>query len=174
MRYLVTGGAGFIGSALTRKLVADGNEVCVLDDVSRGHQSRLDKAGCDIVSGDIRDPQAVDDAIKGCTAVIHLAYLQGTQNFYTRPRQVLDVAMRGMVNVLSACERLGVRELLLVSSSEVYQVPPTVPTPETVPLMVPDPLNPRYSYGGGKSLASLWPSPGPGPGTGPADHRPAA
>ncbi len=63
------------------------------------------------MSGDIRDPRVVDDATKGCTAVIHLAYLQGTQNFYTRPRQVLDVAMRGMVNVLSACERLGVREL---------------------------------------------------------------
>ena len=88
---------------------------------------------------------------------IHLACCQGTQMFYVEPRQVLDVAVRGITNVLSACERTGVSELLLVSSSEVYQVPTMVPTNETVPLAVPDPLNPRYSYsyGGGKIISEL-------------------
>ena len=91
----------------------------------------------------------------GCDSVIHLAYLQGTQTFYAEPRQVLDVAVRGMLNVLAACEATGCAELLLVSSSEAYQVATQVPTPETVALTVPDPLNPRYSYGGGKIACEL-------------------
>jgi nucleoside-diphosphate-sugar epimerase len=87
--------------------------------------------------------------------VVHLAYLQGTQTFYAEPRQVLEVAVRGITNILAACESEGVGDLMLVSSSEAYQVAPVVPTPETVPLSVPDPLNPRYSYGGGKIISEL-------------------
>lgn len=91
----------------------------------------------------------------GADSVVHLAYKQGTQTFYEEPRQVLDVAMRGMLNVLSACEKTGCSELLLVSSSEAYQVAPVVPTPEDIPLVVPDVLNPRYSYGGGKIACEI-------------------
>ena len=60
-----------------------------------------------------------------------------------------------MANVLAACEQTGCGDLLLVSSSEAYQVATEVPTPETVPLTVPDPLNARYSYGGGKIISEL-------------------
>jgi nucleoside-diphosphate-sugar epimerase len=155
VRYLVTGGAGFIGSALARRLAADGHEVAVLDDFSRGREVRLSGVRCDLFHGDIRDPGVVSRAILGCGSVIHLAYLQGTQTFYAEPRQVLDVALRGMLNILDACEQWGVTDLLLVSSSEAYQVAATVPTPETVPCSVPDPLNPRYSYGGGKIACEL-------------------
>lgn len=155
MRYLVTGGAGFIGSALVKRLVADGHEVIVLDDFSRGQMARLHGVHCDIICGDIRDPKFLDRAMIGADSVIHLAYLQGTQTFYAEPRQVLDVAMRGMLNVLAGCEKWGVGELLLVSSSEAYQVATMVPTPESVPCSVPDPLNPRYSYGGGKIACEL-------------------
>jgi nucleoside-diphosphate-sugar epimerase len=97
----------------------------------------------------------VNLAMHGCDCVIHLAYLQGTQSFYSEPRQVLDVAMRGMLNILAACEATGCADLLLVSSSEAYQVASIVPTPETIPLTVPDPLNPRYSYGGGKIASEI-------------------
>lgn len=155
MRYLVTGGAGFIGSALVKRLISDGHEVIVLDDFSRGQMARLRGVHCDIICGDIRDPKFLDRAMIGADSVIHLAYLQGTQTFYAEPRQVLDVAMRGMLNVLAGCEKWGIGELLLVSSSEAYQVATTVPTPETVPCSVPDPLNPRYSYGGGKIACEL-------------------
>ncbi len=155
MRYLVTGGTGFIGSALVKRLVADGHEVRVLDDMSRGRKDRLRGVNCEIVDDDVRVPGAVVNAVRGCDSVIHLAYCQGTQMFYVEPRQVLDVAVRGITNVLSACEHTGVGEILLVSSSEVYQVPTMVPTNETVPLAVPDPLNPRYSYGGGKIISEL-------------------
>ena len=155
MRYLVTGGTGFIGSALVGRLLDDGHEVRVLDDMSRGVPTRLTGLGCEIVRGDVRHPHDVAEALHGCDSVAHLAYLQGTQTFYAEPRQVLDVAVRGITNVLAACESQHVGDLLLVSSSEAYQVPTVVPTPETVPLSVPDPLNPRYSYGGGKIISEL-------------------
>jgi nucleoside-diphosphate-sugar epimerase len=155
LRILCTGGAGFIGSALTRRLAADGHEVCVLDDMSRGRLDRLNGIACDFVHGDIRDAATVTRAMQGCDAVVHLAYLQGTQTFYAEPRLVLDVALRGILNVLGACEATGCGELLLVSSSEAYQVAPVVPTPEDIPLTVPDVLNPRYSYGGGKIACEL-------------------
>jgi nucleoside-diphosphate-sugar epimerase len=155
VRYLITGGAGFIGSNLVRRLLADGHEVQVLDDMSRGQYSRIRGAGAVVYDADVRNAHDVERAMRGCDAVIHLAYLQGTQTFYAEPRQVLDVAVRGMLNVLDACEKTGCADLLLVSSSEAYQVAPVVPTPEDIPLTVPDVLNPRYSYGGGKIASEL-------------------
>src|SRR6185437_8989601 len=62
---------------------------------------------------------------------------------------------RGMINVIDACRAHDVGKLILASSSEVYQTPPTIPTDESAPLSVPDPLNPRYSYGGGKLISEL-------------------
>ena len=155
MRVLVTGGAGFIGAALTRRLCAGGHEVTVLDDMSRGQSSRLRDVPVTLIPGDIRDEMKVHHAIQGQDAVVHLAYLQGTQTFYAEPRQVLDVAARGMLNLLTACEQWGVGDLMLISSSEAYQVATQVPTPETVPCSVPDVLNPRYSYGAGKILCEV-------------------
>lgn len=155
MRYLVTGGLGFIGSNLTKQLVRDGHEVNILDDLSRGRADRLTGVHCNVYHGDIRNEEVVVTAMHGCDSVIHLAYLQGTQTFYAEPRQVLDVAMRGMLNVLSACEKTGVGDLMLMSSSEAYQVASVVPTPEDIALTVPDVLNPRYSYGGGKIACEL-------------------
>lgn len=156
MRYLITGGAGFIGSALTRRLSLEGHETVVLDDMSRGRDDRLSGLErCHIIHGDVREPDIVNYASLGCETILHLAYMQGTQTFYSEPRQVLDVALRGIVNVLEACRVNACRELLLVSSSEAYETPPVWPTPEEVPLVVPDPLNPRYSYGGGKIASEL-------------------
>jgi nucleoside-diphosphate-sugar epimerase len=158
-KYLITGGAGFLGSALARKLLADGHEVAVLDNFSRGKRERLG-GSIQVIRGDIRDHLDVGNAMTGVDCVVHMAYLQGTQTFYAEPREVLDVALRGMLNLLGACEQWGVTDMMLVSSSEAYQVASVVPTPETIPLTVPDPLNPRYSYGGGKIaceiLANAW------------------
>ena len=155
MRAFVTGGAGFLGAALVRQLCADGHQAVVFDDFSRGHRDRLAGVPCEIYQGDVRIWADVVQASHGCDTVIHLAYLQGTQTFYAEPRQVLEVAVRGMTNVLSACEHNAIGDFLLISSSEAYQVATTVPTPETVPLSVPDVLNPRYSYGGGKIVSEL-------------------
>ena len=84
-----------------------------------------------------------------------MAFVNGTEFFYSKPDLVLDVGVRGMVNVLDGCLRHGVRELVLASSSEVYQTPPRVPTDESAPLLIPDPLNPRYSYAAGKIISEI-------------------
>src|ERR1700730_12757861 len=155
--YAVTGGTGFIGSALVRRLAGKGHRVRVLDDNSRGAARKLGDAASavELLTGDIRDARAVKDAVRGADCVCHLAYVNGTEYFYSKPELVLDVAVKGMINVLDACGEHGVGELVLASSSEVYQTPPVVPTPENVPLSVPDVLNPRYSYGGGKIISEL-------------------
>lgn len=156
-RYLVTGGTGFIGSALVRALLQAGHRVRSLDNETRGRAGRLaDVAGdVELMTGDIRDPAAVMAAASSIDCVCHLAYVNGTEFFYSMPETILDVAVRGMTNVIDACLRHGVGDLVLASSSEVYQTPPAVPTDETAPLVVPDVLNPRYSYGGGKIISEL-------------------
>ena len=156
-RILVTGGSGFIGSGLVKALVRGGHRVRVLDDNSRGSPRRLSDVTEDIefIPGDIRDPAAVMKAVQGMDEVHHLAFINGTEFFYTQPDLVLDVGVRGMVNVIDACRKYGVGSLILASSSEVYQMPPNIPTDESAPLTIPDPLNPRYSYGGGKLISEL-------------------
>jgi nucleoside-diphosphate-sugar epimerase len=156
-KYLVTGGTGFIGSALVKGLVRTGALVRSLDNQSRGRNDRLAdvRAEVECVTGDIRDADAVRRAVRGVDCVCHLAYVNGTEFFYSRPELVLDVAVKGMINVVDACLAEGIGDLVLASSSEVYQTPPVVPTDENVPLVVPDPLNPRYSYGGGKIISEL-------------------
>jgi nucleoside-diphosphate-sugar epimerase len=156
-RILVTGGSGFIGSALVKALVGRGESVRVLDDNSRGALRRLHEVEREIefVCGDIRDAAAVDAAMRGIDEVHHLAFVNGTATFYSAPDLVLDVGVKGIVNVIDACRRQGVGRLVLASSSEVYQSPPQVPTDETVPLMIPDVLNPRLSYGAGKIISEM-------------------
>ena len=156
-RFLVTGGTGFIGAGLVRGLLAAGAQVRCFDNNSRGSQERLNDCASDVefIEGDIRDQVAVGRAVKGVDSVCHLAYVNGTEFFYTKPELVLDVAIKGMTNVIDACVKNGVPELILASSSEVYQTPPRIPTDESVPLVVPDVLNPRYSYGGGKIVCEL-------------------
>ncbi len=87
--------------------------------------------------------------------VHHLAFVNGTEFFYNAPDLVLDVGVRGMINVIDACRKQNVGTLVLASSSEVYQTPPKIPTDESAPLVVPDVLNPRYSYGAGKLISEV-------------------
>jgi len=154
-KVLVTGGAGFLGSAIVKRLVAAGRDVRVFDDFSRGAPRRLERTDVETVSGDIRDAAAVERAMSGVSTVLHYAFVNGTEFFYSKPELVLEVGVKGMVNVLDAIKKAGTQELFLASSSEVYQTPPSVPTAEDAPLSVPDPLNPRYSYGGGKIISEL-------------------
>jgi nucleoside-diphosphate-sugar epimerase len=156
-RILVTGGTGFIGSALVRGLIRSGHQVRSLDNNLRGSAERLRDVArhVEFHEGDIRELDSVVRAVRGMDCVCHLAFINGTEFFYSMPELVLEVGVKGMLNVLDACKREGVGDLVLASSSEVYQTPPVVPTDETVPLCVPDPLNPRYSYGGGKIISEL-------------------
>ena len=87
--------------------------------------------------------------------MIHLAYINGTKNFYEKPVKILEVAVKGILNVMDSCIKNNIKELYLASSSEVYQTPTKVPTDEKESLKIPDIYNPRYSYGGGKILTEL-------------------
>jgi nucleoside-diphosphate-sugar epimerase len=156
-KILVTGGSGFIGSGLVKALVRAGHSVRVLDDNSRGSPRRLAGVEKDIefLAGDVRDGEAVARAAQGMDEAHHLAFVNGTEFFYKMPELVLDVGVRGMLNVIDACRKANVGTLILASSSEVYQTPPQIPTAEDVPLVVPDVNNPRYSYGAGKLISEV-------------------
>jgi nucleoside-diphosphate-sugar epimerase len=155
--FLVTGGAGFIGTALVKRLVQHGHSVRVLDNISRGRRERLGNVinQIDLRVADVRDAKTVRDAAKRVDTVIHLAAVNGTEFFYSKPELVLDVGVRGMLAVLDACREQGVNDLVVASSSEVYQSAPSVPTDETVPLSIPDVMNARYSYAGSKIVSEL-------------------
>ena len=156
-KILVTGGTGFIGSALVKRLVGSGYKVRVLDNNIRGAESRLKevKSEIELIEGDIRNYEEVRKACIGIETVHQLAYVNGTEHFYSIPEVILEIAVKGMMNVIDACKENNVREMFVASSSETYQDPETIPTRETERLIVPDPFNPRYSYGGGKILWEL-------------------
>lgn len=155
--YLVTGGAGFIGAALVRRLLEDGYGVRVLARCPLDQAARLTSLGADLeyVEADVRDADAVAKAAKGVDGILHFAAITATDKFYDTPDQVLDVGVKGMLSVLDACMEHDIGELVLASSSEAYQTPDKVPTDETEPLTVPDPMNPRYSYASSKIISEL-------------------
>ncbi len=146
-RVLVTGSGGFLGRALATGLRREGAEVVEFDNHSR-HGSAGERR-------DVRDASAVLCAAEGVGAVFHLAAINGTASFYSKPWEVAEVQVRGTLNVIDACIRHGIRSLYLFSTSEVYNNPPIVPTPENVPLLVPDISNPRFSYSGSKIASEV-------------------
>lgn len=155
-RIAVTGGAGFIGAYLVRRLVETGYHVVVVDNFVRGVPERLDGLEeITLATVDILDQQQLNHALKGCRAVFHLAAINGTENFYMIPDKILKVGVMGMFNVVEACHTNGIKELVIASSAEAYQTPNTIPTPETEVLKVPDPSNPRYSYGASKLISEV-------------------
>ena len=153
MKVLVTGGRGFIGARLVQRLLAEGADVRVIDDGSRGEAELPTEV--ETLDADVRDAEAVRAACRSVDAVAHLAAVQGTGNFYEIPDVVLDVNLRGVLNVAQACVEEGVRRLVFSSSSEVYGIPSEFPTLESAPLVVPDPTNPRWSYGASKIAGEL-------------------
>ncbi len=156
-RILVTGGTGFIGDALVRSMVMRGDNVRTLDNGWRTstNQAREWSGSVERITGDIRDADAVTSAMKGIDSVCHLAAINGTANFYERPELVLEVGVKGILNVLDGAKANGVSDIFVMSTSEVYQLPNRVPTDETAMLVVPDPLNPRYSYGASKIISEM-------------------
>lgn len=152
-RILVTGGFGFLGAAVANRLADEGNLVTVLDDGSRSQSRRrlIDERRFVIHKADVR---RMNFGAK-FDSVWHLAAVNGTVNFYKDPYRVLDVQLGGTLRVVRECRAHGVSELVLFSSSEVYNQAAEIPTDERVPLSVPDVLNPRYSYAGSKIASEL-------------------
>lgn len=156
-KVLVTGGTGFIGSALVKRLVADGHDVRVFDNNSRGVAERLNDVAdkIELVEGSVCDAEKTNEVTKGCEVVFHLAAVNGTENFYESPERVLEVGVKGTINTMDAAIAHKVKRYIFASSSEAYQQPTHIPTGETERLTVPDVTNPRFSYGGSKITGEL-------------------
>ncbi|HTS75418.1 MAG TPA: NAD-dependent epimerase/dehydratase family protein, partial [Bryobacteraceae bacterium] len=139
-RYVVTGGAGFIGSALVRALLATGGSVAVIDNLSTGYERNLDEVrdAIEFHRVDIRDA-AVAGLIEGADVVYHLAAIASVPRSIFDPEPSHDVNINGMFNVLRAAANGGVRRLVYAASSAAYGDTETLPKVES---MAPLPKSP--------------------------------
>jgi UDP-glucose 4-epimerase len=141
---LVTGGAGFVGATLVRRLVASGYRVRVLDNLSTGDAAHLDGVDAELVRGDIRDADAVEDALKGLDAVIHLAAAGSVIGSIADPMSNFEVNVLGTFQVLDAARRAGVERTVQASTGGALIGDATPPVNEQ---SLPKPLSP---YGASK------------------------
>lgn len=150
-RYLVTGGAGFIGSHIAARLLQDGQQVRVLDNLSTGRRLNLDFLSAipgnrfEYVEGDIRDVEACRRSCQGVDVVFHQAALASVQRSVENPSDTTAVNVTGTVNVFAAARECGVRRVVAASSSSVYGDSETLPKHEDMPLA------PRSPYAASKA-----------------------
>lgn len=139
MQVLVTGGAGFIGSHLVRRLVAEGFQVTVLDNLSSGNLGNLSCVSdrVNFVEGDVRNPDVVEESANDAEAVVHLAALIDVAESVEKPHLYVDVNVSGTLNVLEAAKKAEV--FVFASSAAVYGEPLSLPIEELHPLA---PLSP--------------------------------
>ncbi len=141
MLYLITGGAGFIGSHIVEKLIHKGEKVRVLDNFSSGRRENLkhllDKI--ELVEGDIRDFWTVIQAVEGVDFILHQAALTSVQRSIKNPLTTNEVNINGTLNILEAAKIHKIKRLVYASSSSVYGDTPTLPKIET---MAPNPISP--------------------------------
>lgn len=147
MRALVTGGAGFIGSHLVDALVADGGEVVVLDNLVSGRAENV-SVSAEFVEGDIVDADLVTKLADGCEVVFHQAALGSVARSVARPLATDMVNVHGTLTVLDAAQRVGVRRVVLASSSSVYGGARSPGPSESSPASTREdvPLTPRSPY----------------------------
>ncbi len=138
---LVTGGAGFIGGHMTRRLLDMGRKVRVLDDLSTGHRANLADVESDLefIEGDIRDIPTVERAMRDVEVVFHFAARASVPRSVEQPRDAHDINVTGTFNLLLAARDVGARRFINSASSSAYGDTPTLPKIET---MVPQPLSP--------------------------------
>lgn len=141
-KYLVTGGAGFIGSNLVEALVKTGDKVVVYDDFSSGSKKNVQdykQTEVKVVEGDVCDEKALRKAMRGCDFVLHLAGRSSVEASVRAPDETLGVAFQGTLNTLLAARDLKVKRVIYASSCAVYGESPVLPKEET---MLPVPYNP--------------------------------
>jgi len=155
VKYLVTGGSGFIGSHLTSSLLNRGDSVVVLDDLSTGSAKNLEgvasNSNLEIVSGSILDIALVDSLVAKVDHVLHLAAAVGVFNIINNPLKSLQTNIGGTENVLDACAKHG-KPFFLTSSSEIYGKNSNVPLSEESDRIVGSPLKSRWSYSEAKAI----------------------
>lgn len=140
-RYLVTGGAGFIGSNVADELLRQGETVRILDDFSTGKEENIKNLGkeVDIIEGDIKDFQTVKKAVKGVEYIIHEAALRSVPYSIEEPVAANETNVNGTLNILQAAREAGVKRVVYASSSSVYGDGEVFPQVETFP---PRPISP--------------------------------
>ncbi len=140
-RYLITGGAGFIGSHIAETLLDQGESVCLFDNFATGRKSNLDalKGRAQFIEGDLRDFARVKDAVKGVEVVFHQGALASVPLSIADPKGSLETNINGTQNVLLAARDGGVRRVVYASSSSVYGDAPALPKREDMPL---NPISP--------------------------------
>lgn len=140
MKVLVTGGAGFIGSHLVERLIAAGDHVRVVDDLSTGKRENIAGHGAlEFIEGDIRDAGLIDRCTKEIDAVVHLAAIASVQASMDDPVHTHQVNFDGTLNLLEASRRQGIKRFIFACSAAVYGDTETVPVPEET---IPKPLSP--------------------------------
>jgi UDP-glucose 4-epimerase len=145
MKTLVTGGAGFIGSNLVRHLVARGHHAVVLDNLSSGCAANLvEHPSVEFVHGDVRDPGAVDVAMRGVDVVFHLAASVGNKRAIDNPIEDADINVLGTLRVLEAMRRARVRKIVASSSAGIFGELKHLPIDEH------HPVEPDTPYGASK------------------------
>ncbi len=139
--FLVTGGAGFIGSSIAEALLAQGERVRILDDFSTGRRSNLEalKGNVEVVEGSIVDPEVVTGAMKGVEVVFHEAAIPSVSRSVENPQASMLANVMGTTVVLDAARHAKVRRLVYAASSSAYGDTPTLPKIETMPAV---PLSP--------------------------------
>ena len=144
--YLVTGGAGFIGSHIVARLLADGATVRVVDDLSTGLVQNLAPFGerIDFIEGDVADPGVADRATEGVDTVFHLAALGSVPRSVQNAWASHHANVNATVRLLEACRRANVRRVVYSSSSSVYGDTPTLPKHEALEML------PRSPYAASK------------------------
>src|ERR1700675_4660641 len=152
MRYLVTGGAGFIGSNTVDELARRGHDVVVLDDLSSGKIENLDgvKGKVELLRFSVTDMDGLRDACRGVDYVIHLAARTSVPRSVKDPIETNRVNIDGTLNVLVAARNAKVRRIVYAASSSAYGETPTLPKVET---MQPQPISP---YGVTKYVGVLY------------------
>lgn len=141
MNYLITGGAGFIGSNIAKRLVRDGESVRVIDNFSTGKKNNIDeiKDKIDLIEGDIRDTETVLKAVKDVDFIIHQAALPSVPRSIKDPITANDVNVTGTLNLLNASKNSKIKRFVYASSSSVYGDTPILPKREDMP---PNPQSP--------------------------------
>jgi UDP-glucose 4-epimerase len=150
--FLVTGGAGFIGSHITEALVSRGDRVRVLDNLSTGHKSNLGHLGdnVELVVGDVSDAKAVASAVKGVDCIFHEAALASVPRSVERPLDTNQACVTGTLTILDEARKAGVRRLVYAASSSAYGDQPTSSKRESD---LPAPISP---YGAAKLAGELY------------------
>jgi len=134
-KVLVTGGAGFIGSNLVRKLLEEGNSVTVLDNFMSGYLSNLEPfPSVRIIEGDVRDKTSVESAMQGAEVVFHLAASVGNKRSIDQPLMDAEINVLGTLQVLEAARKAGVRKIVASSSAGIFGELKTLPIKEDHPV----------------------------------------